>query len=48
MADTNKPKQPNTPNEREVTNPKAPGNVGRVDPATGGSAGTIDTDDVNR
>lgn len=47
MTDHNKPKE-NTGAETTVHNPKSPGNVEKVDPTTGGSAGTVDTGDVDK
>lgn len=47
MTDSNKPKE-NTGNERTVSNPKPAGEAERVNPTTGGGAGTIDSTDVKR
>ena len=47
MTDQHKPKQ-NAGNETTVHNPKPADQVEKVDPTTGGSAGTIDTGDTSK
>ena len=47
MTDQKKPKE-NTGTETTVHNPKPAGQVEKVDPTTGGGAGTIDTGDTSK
>jgi hypothetical protein len=47
MTDSNKPKE-NTGNATTTHNPNKPGEVDKVNPTTGGSAGKIDTNDTSK